>query len=73
MALRDDKAARAFGKVMIRDMIRSDALRYAGWIMDVAKGARPVCSIPFKAILRNKSRDPRRIPPAFNARSAPAS
>jgi CheY-like chemotaxis protein len=53
MALRDDKAARAFGKAMIRDMMRGDTPRYADWTMDVAKGARSVCSIPFS---RNESR-----------------
>jgi hypothetical protein len=47
MALADDNAARAFGKAMIRDMMRGDTSRYAGWTMDVAKGTRPVCSIPF--------------------------
>lgn len=52
MALRDDKAARAFGRAMIRDMMRGDSPRYADWTMDVAKGARPVCSIPFS---RNES------------------
>jgi CheY-like chemotaxis protein len=52
MALADDDAARAFGKVMIRDMMRGDTTRYAGWTMDVAKGARPVSSIPF---VRNES------------------
>jgi CheY-like chemotaxis protein len=62
MALRDDKAARAFGKAMIRDMMRGDTLRYVDWTMDIAKGAHPVCSIPFKAILRNKS-----CPPHFNS------
>jgi hypothetical protein len=53
MALRDDKAARAFGKAMIRDMMRGDNARYADWTMDVAKGTRPICSIPFS---RNESR-----------------
>ena len=53
MALADDNAARAFGKAMIRDMMRSDAPRYTGWTMDVAKGTRPVCSIPFP---RNETR-----------------
>ena len=52
MALADDNAARAFGKAMIRDMMLGDTPRYAGWTMDVAKGARPVCSIPFP---RNES------------------
>ena len=47
MALTDDNAARAFGKAMIRDTARRDTTRYAGWTMDVAKGARPVCSIAF--------------------------
>jgi hypothetical protein len=47
MALRDDRAARAFGKAMIRDMMRGDTPRYADWTMDVANGARSVCSIPF--------------------------
>jgi Response regulator receiver domain len=53
MALANDNAARAFGKTMIRDMMRGDTPRYAGWIMDVAKGARSVCSLPFP---RNESR-----------------
>jgi hypothetical protein len=38
MALAHDKAARAFGKAVIGDMMRSDDPRYAGWTMDVAKG-----------------------------------
>jgi hypothetical protein len=46
MALADDNAAPAFGKVMIRDMVRGDATRYECWTMDVAKRARPVSSIP---------------------------
>ncbi|KJC40292.1 hypothetical protein UP09_22565 [Bradyrhizobium sp. LTSP885] len=55
MALTNDNAARAFGKAMIRDLMRGDPPRYAGWTMDVAKGTRPVCSIPFP---------PERIPSA---------
>jgi CheY-like chemotaxis protein len=47
MALADDNAARAFGKAMIRDMMRGNTPRYAGWTMDVAKGTRPVCSLHF--------------------------
>jgi hypothetical protein len=47
MALADDNAARAFGKAMMRDMMRGDTPRYAGWTLSVAKGTRPVCSIPF--------------------------
>ena len=47
MALADDNAARAFGKAMIRDILRGDPSRYADWMMDVAKGTRSVCSIPF--------------------------
>jgi CheY-like chemotaxis protein len=52
-ALADDNAARAFGKAMIRDMMRCDTPRYAGWTMDVAKSTHPVCSIPFSG---NESR-----------------
>jgi CheY-like chemotaxis protein len=52
MALAHDNAARAFGKLVIRDMTRENGARYAGWIMQVAKGARSVCSIPFS---RNES------------------
>jgi Domain of unknown function (DUF6894) len=47
MSLRDDSAARAFGKAMIRDMVRGSADRYTGWTMDVTKGVRAVCSIAF--------------------------
>jgi hypothetical protein len=54
LALANDNAARAFGKTMIRDMMRGDTPRYAGWTMNVAKGTRLVCNIPF----------PERIPPA---------
>jgi CheY-like chemotaxis protein len=52
MALADDNSARAFGKAMIRDMMRGDS-KYAGWTMDIAQRARQVCSIPFS---RNESR-----------------
>jgi len=53
MALTDDNAARAFGKAMIRDIALGDNRQYSGWIMDVTKGERLVCSIPFP---RNESR-----------------
>jgi two-component system, response regulator PdtaR len=53
MALTDDNAARAFGKAMIREMMRGDVTRYAGWTMDVAQRVRRVCSIPFP---QNESR-----------------
>jgi hypothetical protein len=53
MALTNDNAARAFGKAMIRDIMLGDNQRYSGWIMDVTKGERLVCSIPFH---RNESR-----------------
>ena len=52
MALTNDNAARAFGKAVIRDIMLGDNQRYAGWIMDVTKGERLVCSIPFE---RNES------------------
>jgi CheY-like chemotaxis protein len=57
MALADDNSARAFGKAMIRDMMRDDSM-YAGWTMDIAQRARTVCSLPFAP--RNESR-PRRL------------
>jgi len=56
MALTNDNAARAFGKAMIRDMTLGDNQRYSGWMMDVTKGERLVCSIPFQ---RNESRPAR--------------
>src|SRR5258708_12373706 len=34
-------------------MTRGDTTRYAGWTMDVARAARPVCGIPFR---RSESR-----------------
>jgi hypothetical protein len=46
MALANDNSARAFGKAMIRDMMRGDSM-YTGWTMDIAQRARPVCSLPF--------------------------
>jgi hypothetical protein len=46
MPLADDNSARAFGKAMIRDMMRGETI-YAGWTMDIAQRARPVCSLPF--------------------------
>jgi CheY-like chemotaxis protein len=55
IALADDNSARAFGKAMIRDMIRGDS-KYAGWTMDIAQRARTVCSLPFS---RNESRSRR--------------
>ena len=53
MALSDDNAARAFAKAMIRDILRDGAGQYRGWTMDVAQGARAVCSIPFRALRAN--------------------
>jgi hypothetical protein len=46
MVLADDNSARAFGKAMIRDMMRGDPT-YTGWTMDIAQRTRPVCSLPF--------------------------
>jgi hypothetical protein len=46
MALIDDNAARAFGKAMIRDMVRGDVPQYTGLVMDVAKGTRPFAAFP---------------------------
>lgn len=48
MALRDDNAARAFGKAVIRDIMSGDAVRYANCTMAVSGGAgREVCRLPF--------------------------
>jgi Domain of unknown function (DUF6894) len=48
MALRDDKAARAFGKAIIRDIMTGDAVRYANWTMDISRGVRrEVCRLSF--------------------------
>ena len=51
MALRDDDAARAFGKAVIRDMMAGEAARYAGWTMNITKGGRAVCCLPFSSPL----------------------
>jgi hypothetical protein len=48
MALRDDNAARAFGKAIIRDIMTGDAARYANWTMDISRGfRREVCRLSF--------------------------
>jgi hypothetical protein len=47
MALADDDMALAFGKQVIRDLMREDAEQYAGWTMNVAEDERAVASIPF--------------------------
>ena len=48
MALRDDNAARAFGKAIIWDVMSGDAARYNGWTMKVTKRNRAVCSLPLE-------------------------
>jgi hypothetical protein len=55
MALRDDKAARAFGKAMIRDIINGGAARYAGWTMEITKGVRAVCRLPLGGASASKN------------------
>jgi hypothetical protein len=48
MALRDDNAARAFGKAIIRDVMSGDAARYANWTMEISRGVRrEVCRLSF--------------------------
>jgi hypothetical protein len=47
MQLANDDEALAFGKRMIRDLIRERAEQYAGWTVDVAEDDRAVGSIPF--------------------------
>jgi hypothetical protein len=49
VTLRNDGAARAFGKRVIREMTSGNLAQYAGWTMDVASGERDVCSLPFPA------------------------
>jgi hypothetical protein len=46
VALRDDNAAQAFGKALIRDIMSGQSARYRGWIMDITKGKRAVCCLP---------------------------
>lgn len=47
MGLVDDGEALAFGKQVIGDLVRVDR-NYAGWIMDITEGKRPVSSIPLE-------------------------
>jgi hypothetical protein len=47
MALADDGMALAFGKQVIRDLMREGAEQYAGWTMNVAEDERAVATIPF--------------------------
>jgi hypothetical protein len=47
MALADDGMAVAFGKQVIRDLMREGAEQYAGWTMNVAQDERAVASIAF--------------------------
>jgi hypothetical protein len=49
VTLRNDGAARAFGRRVIREMTDGNLVQYAGWTMDVASGERAVCSLPFPA------------------------
>ena len=47
MALADDGKALAFGKQVIRDLMREGAEQYTGWTMEVAQDERAVASVPF--------------------------
>jgi hypothetical protein len=49
MELANDDAALAFGKRMIRDLMREGAEQYPRWTMDIAEDERAVASIPFDA------------------------
>jgi hypothetical protein len=44
MELVDDGEALAFGKQVIFDLVREDR-NYAGWIMDIIEGKRPVATV----------------------------
>jgi len=47
VALVDDDAAIAFGKRVIRDLLRKDDEHLHGWTMEIAAGERSVASIRF--------------------------
>ena len=49
MARADEGKALAFGKQVVRDLMREGAEQYAGWAMNVAEDARAVAGIPFDA------------------------
>ena len=49
MGLTGDDEALAFGKRVIRDLMLGDQ-RFAGWMMDITAGERPVGSIPLETI-----------------------
>jgi hypothetical protein len=49
MTLAGDGEALAFGKQVIRDLLREGTGQYAGWTMNVAEDARAVASIAFDA------------------------
>ncbi len=42
-----DLAAKDFGESMVRDILVGSEGRYVGWTLEVANGARVVCSLPF--------------------------
>jgi hypothetical protein len=48
MQLVNDGEALAFGKPMIRDLIREGAGQYDGWTVDIIEDDRAVGSIPFE-------------------------
>lgn len=47
--LDNDADALAFGRRVIRDLIREDEEQYIGWTLDVVDGARAVGSVAFKS------------------------
>ena len=47
MPLRNDHEARAFGDAMIKDIVSGDAAPFAGWMMEISRGARIICKIAF--------------------------
>lgn len=49
MGLTGDDEALAFGKQVIRDLMLGDQ-RFAGWMMDITSGGRPVGSISLETI-----------------------
>lgn len=48
MALRSDRAAVAFGRSVVQQLIHKYAGYYSGWTLDITDDKRAVSSVPFK-------------------------
>ena len=67
MDLVDDREALDFGKLVIRDLMPSDATQYAGWALDITMENRIVGSLPFQPSAVSK-KDPRLKRPGLISR-----